>query len=169
MTATPTKFHASFDYLDKTVIGPMYVTADQNSGLLISGSSSLAGSSEGQLVLTGTRVEGRNANTPTHGSLIRIEGGGTTLRDVWVSYGMSNPAATGRNDHGIIHITAGDHLIDGAWYRRAASVGEGVPFIYVASGARVRVRNIRASGTWVDKPVVMGPGVINADDTVTVM
>jgi hypothetical protein len=127
-------------------------------------------------VFTGCRIEGRNADTPCYGALVRQTGAsGTTFRDCWFGYAMTNPAAAGRSDLGLIHVTAGTLVVDGAWYGRATGVAETVPLIY-ATGAstKVFVRNVQVgvgsgAATWSGLPRVQAAGgaTINSDNTVT--
>lgn len=157
-----------FGALSKSTVGPIYLTADRSSGAVINSTN------VGQLVIRGMRYEGRNANTPCHGAVLRVSGNsGYVLRDSWFGYAMSNPATNGRNDKGVIHISDGEGLIDTAWYGRATGVSEDVPFIY-CEGGTVYVRNIfwqrnQAQGAG-KKPVVVktGTGKVYADNSVTV-
>lgn len=126
------------NYLSKTYIGPIYITGDPSTGVLIDGG-------DGQLVLNGVRSEGRNANSPTAGTCIRI------------------------NDNGIIQVAVGTVLIDGAWYSRASTVAESVPFLNV-TGGNMRIKNTMPMGTWTGKPIAhqSAAGLIAADDSSTV-
>lgn len=162
-----TKYHLDLSFLDKTEVGGMYITGEQTSGMKIEGSATI-GTPEGALNITNLKSEGRNAGAPTYGAALRITGGAGTLRDCWFSYAMSNPAAAGHSDGGVVHVNAGDWLISGCWYRRATGVAETVPAIYVGSTARVRVRDMRKSGSWTGLPLVKGAGTIDADNSVTV-
>ena len=84
---------------------------------------------------------------------------------------MASPATTGRDDAGVIHAVAGSMLIDGCTYSRATGVDMNVPFFYASGGSHI-IRNVRAYGfTGGNKPVVRQAtaGLINADDTVTVV
>lgn len=78
-----------------------------------------------------------------------------------------------RNDKGVIHISAGEGLIDTAWYGRANGVSEDVPFIY-CEGGTVYVRNVfwqrdQSQGAGKNPVVVKtGTGKVYADNTVTV-
>lgn len=159
-----TQFLAEFDYMSKTIVEHMYVTAEGHSAFRFDG-----GSYEQTVTLTNSYIEGRNTNAPCKGALIRIEGGEVDITQTWLAFAMTNPAATGRNDAGVVHITSGNVLIDGCTYRRATGVAENVPFVYI-SGGKVRVRNIRGS-QFSGKPVVRqaSAGLIDADDSVTVV
>jgi hypothetical protein len=157
-----------FGAMSKSTVGPVYLTADRASGARISNSNA------GQLIIRGMRFEGRNATNPCDGAVLLVDGNsGYTLRDCWFGYGMANPATNGRVDRGVIHITNGKGVIDGAWYGRADGVSEDVPFIY-CSGGTVRVQNVmtQMGQTWGTgkKPVVVqtGTGTVYADNTVTV-
>lgn len=153
-----------FSGLNKSIIGPIYTTCDPGAGVIVTGDRTCG------LVFQGTRFEGRNAGKPAYGAVIRVEAGsGVTFRDVWSSYGMSNPSATGRNDGGIIHVAGGSVLVDGGFYERATGVSENVPFVNV-TGGRAIVRNIQAKG-FSGLPIVQrsGSGSVIADETVQVV
>lgn len=104
-------YHLILDYMSKTVIGPLYMTAEQGSGIRVLGGSS----TQGNTIITGARIEGRNASQSTYGALIRVEGGGLTLRDCWLGYAMSNPSA-GSNpaDKAVIEVSGSGELILGS-------------------------------------------------------
>jgi hypothetical protein len=171
-TTTPLKSHLVLSGQSKTVFGPLYITADVNSAIRIDGGN------QGQCVFQGTRIEGRNATTPSYGSLVRqTANAGTTFRDCWFGFAMSAPGSTGRDDAGVIHVTAGTLVVDGAWYGRATGVAESVPFIYASGTAKVFVRNVQVqtgtgAPTWTGKPIVARLGsstaTVDADSTVTV-
>jgi hypothetical protein len=169
---TPMRFHFNYSGMSKTTVGPMYITAEQV------GAINITGGGEGQTLFTGCRIEGRNASTPSYGALVRQTGNsGSTFRDCWWGYAMSNPSAAGRGDAGVIHVTAGTLVIDGAWYGRASATAESVPFIYATGTAKVFVRNVQVgtgsgAATWTGKPIVARVGTssatVDADSTVTV-
>lgn len=158
-----TKFLANWNSLGKSDISGMYVTAESHSAFNITGSNT------GMLRIHSNMIEGRHADQPCPGSLVRITGGYVSFKDNWTSYAMTNPAATGRDDAGVIHITGGNVLIDNCQYERAVGVAESVPYIYV-SGGKVRVRNISTVG-FTGLPVVrqLTAGLVDADNSVTVV
>jgi len=148
----------------KGPIQRLYMTAEGHSGIRFSGGGDV-------MFLNNCVIEGRNAGAPCKGALIRVDSAADLIiRDSWLSYAMSNPAATGRSDGGVLHFAAGSHVVDGCHYERATGVSETVPFIYATGSARVRVRNINGKG-FSGKPVVYqtAAGLINADDSVTVV
>lgn len=150
--------------MSKTNVGYVYSTAQNGErGLLIEGSS------EG-LCFYGGSYEGESETEPNYGSQVRIGGGTVSMRDPWIAYGMSDPALAGDGSEGVVHITGGQVLIDGARYKRANSVAESVPLFY-ASGGKTRLRNIMPVGAWTGKPIARQTvaGLIDADDTVTVV
>lgn len=157
----------SFTSMSKTTVGPVYLTAERSAGLRIQNSAS------GQLIIRSMRIEGRNAGVPCYGAVVRVSGNnGVTFRDCWFAYGMSNPALTGRDDQGVIHVTSGDVDLQGAWYGVADGVSRSIPFLY-ASGGKVRIRDTHTQPTqnWTTKPVVVqaGTAIIDADNSVTVI
>jgi hypothetical protein len=145
------------------------MTAERSSGIYITGGSTTTG-----LVLSGmSRVEGRNVSQPCVGSNIRIDGGGVTIRDMWVAYGGTAFNSNGHSgEGGIIQQSGGDVLYDGLWYDRASGVAESVPFINVTGGT-ARVRNIRKGfkgGSWSGLPRVdAAGGTVDADNSVSVI
>lgn len=167
-------YHMWFDNLEKSVIGPVYMTADQQGGILCTGSSN-----NGQTIFTGFRVEGRNAGVPCFGSNVRINSGGFTFRDCWFAYGATALNSNGRTGElGVITVTGtGRALFDGCWYDRATGVAETAPWIG-QSGGFVRIRNTMTAskgGAWTTpaspgKPrVVSTGGVLDADSSVVVL
>ena len=155
-------FHANF--MEKFIFRNFYITAERHSAILWNG-----GASSQTAWIENNVIEGRNENTPAYGALIRITGGAVDISRNWIAFAMSNPTATGNNDGGVIHITGGDIFIDACTYRKAASVADTVPFVYI-SGGKVRIRNIRGQNLS-GKPVVYQTvaGLIDADDSVTVV
>lgn len=140
------KYCIRLDKMDKTVVGPIYNTAE--GGWL---GTRLTGNSEG-LTIRGARFEGRGASNPCDGNTLRIEGGNVALRDPWLAYGMAAPTANSGDSQGIVHITGGNVVIDRPSYKRATAVGETVPMVYVGGG-RVVIRDAAVMG-WTGKPVV---------------
>lgn len=169
------QYHVWFDYMQKSYIGPLYMTAEGPwAGIRITGGSYNSASTNigGPLNFVGMRIEGRNTNQPCDGSLVRIEGGYAVFRDCWFGYAMQAPSNQGHSptDAGAIHVmSSGAVLVDGCTYARANGVAETVPFVYSNSTAPVRVHNIFAGESWTGLPRVRqnaGSGV-NVDDTVT--
>lgn len=165
----PGKYHIIFDYQEKSTVGPMFMTADQSGGMWVQGSES-----RGPLVFFGNgRIEGRNTNTPSFGSNLRISGGHVSLRDWWISYGATALNTQGRTgEGGLITMTGGRVLLDGCMYSRANGVAETVPWVY-QTGGKLRVRNIwtcDGGGTWTGLPRVRSlGGTVSVDDSVTLV
>jgi hypothetical protein len=158
----PTQYLAEFDSQSKSAFQHLYVTAEGHAAFRFSGDADRS-------VMTNSRIEGRNAGSPSPGALVRVEGSDVTFRDCWLSYAMAKPSATGRNDGGVVHVSGGDVLMDGIDYERASGVAESVPLLYV-SGGKARVRNVTGRG-FSGKPVVRQTraGLIDADSSVTVV
>ncbi|GAA5113088.1 hypothetical protein GCM10023339_16970 [Alloalcanivorax gelatiniphagus] len=152
-------FLMSLEAQSKGEVSGLYLTAEGHSGL------SLAGG-RGVRVLNNT-IEGRNADAPSPGALVRISGGAWWLRDNALNFAMTDPAATGRDDRGVVHVTSGQVVLDGVSYEKATAASTTTPLVYVDSG-QVRIRNVFADGF---RPTVRqsAPGLIDADDTVTVV
>ena len=152
-------FLMSFESQSKGEISGLYVTAEGHSGLSLSGG-------RGVRVLNNT-IEGRNADAPSPGALVRITGGAWWFRDNALNFAMTNPSATGRDDRGVVHITSAQVVLDGISYEKAAAASTTTPLVYADSG-QVRIRNVFAEGF---RPTVRQAtaGLIDADDTVTVV
>jgi hypothetical protein len=174
-----TPYHLWCDYLEKSNIGPMFITAEgKPAGIRIDGSST-----SGALVFRGgIRVEGRNAGASSLGSIIHMNSGKVTFRDAWLSYGASNFAGasglTGRaGEAGVVNVSGGEALFDGCFYARAGTdgVADTVPWIYATgAGTKVRVFNARVlddGGTFTTtgKPHVraVSGATLVCDDSVT--
>jgi len=169
------QYHLWLDGLEKTSIGPIYITAEGGwGGIHITGAGigSTSNNQGGPLVFSGgMKCEGRNAGAPCNGSLVRIDGGIVVLRDAWISYGMASPATPGHNpqDAGIVHQTAGQLVMSGCTYDTATGVVETVPFLYGAGGEARISAQMRASkgGVWTGLPRYQAAGgTINADTSV---
>lgn len=169
MGSTGSEYHMWFDFLEFSTIGPLYITAEVNSGVLLDGYGIGSASAHGLRFQSQYRNTGRNIGQPTYGCATRINGGISSFHGGIAAWEMTNPSSTGRGDLGVYDIRGGDVLIEDMTYQRASTVGESVPFIYVGSGARCRIRNIRRSGPWTGLPQVTGPGSIDADNSVTVV
>jgi len=170
------QYHVWCDYLQKSLIGPLYITAEGPwSGIRISGGSYNSASSNigGPLTFAGLRIEGRNSNAPCDGSLVRLDGGYANFRDCWFGYAMQSPVSQGHTpqDAGVIHISSGALLVDGCTYARASGIAESVPFIFSNTTSPVRVRNIWAGEAWAGLPQVkqVQAGGISADNSVIVV
>ena len=155
--------------LAKTLLGPMYITGSPTTPLSLSGGS-------GGICIENMTIEGRPSpgSGPNYmwcaGELVRLTGGSAILRNKWYGYAMKDPSATGRVSEGYIHITGGNHLIDGGcvqvYPEQAASPP---PFIRITGGSVV-VRNITRGSNTTQKPVVLTTNAtfVDADSTVTV-
>jgi hypothetical protein len=149
----------------------MFVTCDRVSGLWIKGNADTI-----DLVFTGGRTEGRNANLPCYGSNIRIDGhGGVTFRDWWLAYGGANLPASGHSgEGGVMTITgsAARVLLDGMKQGRATGVAESFPVIYQTAGY-VRAINgqVEEGNGWATTPGKAGfkstGGSYSIDNTYT--
>lgn len=163
----PTGYLMNLSSLSNAWISNIYCTAEGHTAALLTG-----GSNDDSAWIKQCVFEGRNAPSPSPGALIRMTGGQYMLRDNRFAYAMTDPAATGRSDAGVIHVAGGKLLVDGATYARATGVAESVPFIYVTGAStRVVVRNVVALGSWTGKPIVQQSqaGLVDADDSVTVV
>lgn len=181
-----------FDFMTNMHFRGVYCTAEGHAALIITGSNS---TSTALWFEDCPAIEGRNATHPSPGALVRVEGGQIMLRGNRYAYGMANPALiTSRTDKGVIHVAGGNVTITDSVYERGnvvtawnpsanptptvgGEVTEDVPFVYVAAGAKVRVRNVVGIGpssgarSWVGKPVVKQAvaGSADVDSSVTLV
>lgn len=164
----PTQSLMSYNYLSNSWLRNLYCTAEGHAAFMITGSNT---TSDSNWILNSV-WEGRNEGQPSPGALIRINGGQYILRDCRMAFAMADPAATGRNDSGVIHISSGTVYLDTCTYTRATGVSDTVPFIYASGTAKVKVRNVMPqnfpAGT---KPVARQAtaGLIDADDSVVLV
>jgi hypothetical protein len=174
-------YHIWFDFLDKSTVGPLYVTCESNwNGVRVTGVSdprTSTGNNPGFIQGYGWRIEGRNQNQGCNGSVLRVEGGLVMLDQPWLSYGMVSPATQGHSpaDAGVVHQSGGIlHIVRGS-YDRAATVAGSVPWIY-SSGGRLFVDRAEfrsKGGTWPSggyslPRVDQAGGTVVADGSVTV-
>lgn len=174
------QFHLWCDFLEKSYIGPLYLTCEGPwNGIRVTGPTNPATSGGsnlgGPLNFFGMRCEGRNAGAGCNGAVIRIEGGSAIIRDSWVSYGMVSPATPGHSpaDTGVITQTNGYLVVDGCTYDRATGVAASVPWVSVVGGEAMVTKAMRGSkgGTWSTRPIVddvPGTAVLVSDASVTV-
>jgi len=152
------RYLLAFDYVGKTDVGKVYVTAQNGwKGIRVTG-----GSSSGKLNFYGGEFEGQNDGDPSFGTLIRVEGGGVAFFGPWLAYGMRTPDAA---SHGIIEVTGGNVFIERPTYNRGSTPNSS-PLIY-CSGGKVEVRAVHGT---VDTPTVKktAAGTVVSDNTVTV-
>lgn len=131
------KYHLRLS-LEKTYIGPVYITAHEGSAALIEGGSS----NQGSLFCDGWKIEGRNATSQCRGALVRQSGTGVVWNGCWFGYGMASPS-TGANsgDAGIYHQTGGKAAFIGCTYGRgfqsddATAVAVTTPFLYATGSS----------------------------------
>lgn len=178
-----------WNFMSNAHVKHVYMTAEGHAGVLIDGSNS---TSQAFWLEDWPAIEGRNEDQPSPGALVRMEAGQAMIRGTRFAFGMANPdLITSRADKGVIHIAGGNAVVQDCTYERGntvidwepeidpeptlgPAVAEDVPFIYVASGAKVRVRNIIGNGpvtgerSWSGKPVVKQAvaGLADCDDSV---
>jgi hypothetical protein len=175
------QYHIWFDYLEKTDVGPIYITCEGAwNGIRIQGPASPhtvgSGNMGGPVNFHGMKVEGRNEGAPCNGALIRVEGGVVGLRDVSLCFGMSSPATPGHSpqDAGIVHQIGGTLIADNVFYDKTASIALSVPLFYVASGEAwiTHVTRGSAGGSWsTTRPTVneVTASTVTADASVVVI
>lgn len=166
------QYHLWLDGLEKTQIGPIYVTCEGGwSAIRVSGPAYNTVSSNlgGPNWIYGAKIEGRNKDDSSNGNIIRVDGGSLIVRDSWIGYGMKSPSSTGHSpvDAGVVHQTGGQVSLLGCSYDRATGVAETVPFLHQSGGsAALRDITIGAKGgVWTGKPRYAG-STVRADDSV---
>jgi len=168
-TSSSVVYHLNLDYMEKTFIGPMYITAERYpAGIRINGAGNQAG-----LTFHGLRIEGRNKTESSYGSVIRIEGGRNVFRDCWIAYAYSDNASSPRsNEGGMVSCLGGETLFDGCTLDKATGYSESDPAFYASgSGTKIRVSNTFTAtdgGAWSQLPLVSAVNSATAvtDDTV---
>lgn len=165
------QYHLWFDGMEKSTVGPLYITCEGGwGGVRVSGSAfgSTSNNQGGPIVIAGAKIEGRNAGAPCNGANVRVDGGIVTLRDCWISYGMGDTGSFGNGDAGVIHHSGGQLNVSGGTYDRATSVAETTPWVYTESNADCIVTTaFRASkgGTWTGRPRFAKP-TANAENRI---
>lgn len=150
--------HLLFDSLQKSTVGPLYVTAEGRAGgALIRGSAASASA----LIITGARIEGRNPGAPCTSSNLRVDGGQVTVRDAWLAYNRGEGAVV--QNGGYLHLAS-------CWYDRARDVNESVPWANQFGGT-LRVRDTAVAtggGAWSNPRARINSagGAANLDDSV---
>lgn len=184
------QYHVIFDYMDKSSVGPIYITAeDAWAAILVRGpayNTSGGSTNGGPLVFNGIKMEGRNNSqgSGSYGALMRVAGGQVDLNSAWVGFGMAKPTDSALTntrstvDAGLIHVTGGHVDVNRITYGRGtdvnnAAVSETVPLVYIAGGT-VHVNRVsvgRSNGPWTGKPRVANVGgtLASNDSTVTLV
>ena len=143
--------HVFFDYCEKTIVGPVYMTAAGNWGGFRQDGPAYntdAGNLGGPIYYNGLRLEGRNATAGTNnvcnGTLFNLDGGAAVITDSWTSYAMGGPLPAG--SEGVIDVDGGAYLqLKGCHYDKATDVAETVPYVHVSSGF-ARIEGILKGG-----------------------
>lgn len=155
------KYLIRLSNLSKTTLANLYLTARGGQrAVLVEGPAS----HQGALVLKNFIVEGQNLNDPAMGALVVVKGGGVTLRDTGLNFGMARPSDyTDQTDTGLVMVSGGRALVDGVWYNRAnvpgtsTPVAETVPLVAVSGGV-AHVKNAFGMGSWSGLPRVARTG-----------
>lgn len=141
------QYHIWCDSLEKTTIGPIFVTAEGGwGGLLVSGPAfGAVGTNLGSVQLYGAKIEGRSPTQLSNGNLVRVSGGMLHASHTWIAYGMGNPTAQGHGttDAGLVHVTNGGVSLSACTFHKASTQAETLPMVYQNAGV-VRVRDIWA-------------------------
>lgn len=173
-TAGAQGWMGEFRSLGKSNIGPIYITATNGwRGLKVTG-----GSSTGGLTIHGAKFEGNNASNECDGSLLRFEGGSTSLSGCTVDDGMATPSLTatangGTADRGLIEVLGSSRVsMTQMHVAHGNTPAVTTPVVYASGAAEVylshflRFERGRVWGT--QKPVVSGTpsGGLNYDASV---
>lgn len=141
--------HMYLDNLQKSVVGGAFITAEQVPAAIIISGSNTYGSGT---TLLGVRMEGRNENQPSYGSVLRITGGSTVIRDCWIAHAYSAPGSSGRSSEGgAVSVLGGTAVFDGVTFgKRPNGQADSTPQIYASgSSTIVRITNcLPGGGAW---------------------
>jgi len=137
------KYHMKLS-MEKSIVGPMYMTCQGIGGILVAGYSAF----DGDLVFTQARIEGQNKGNECHGALVRVTGGaGVVFDNCWFGYGMADPA-TGSNtaDKAFVHIEGANNKVQftNCTFGLGSSVTASTPMIY-NNGSEVSATNTQRS------------------------
>lgn len=117
--------------LQKSYVGPIYITGQPSTALLIEGGFMRDG-----VTILGATFEGRNGATGAAGAVVRVTGAGANFVSCSFNFGMRNPTATGRDDKGIVHVSGGRVMLRDCFHE---SGGGAAPFVAQTGGsAKVR-------------------------------
>lgn len=146
----PRSYLVRYSSLSKTDTVGWYMTCDQHSGVLLQ-------HTQNDAKFLRCFIEGRNANTPCYGALIRAETSYTQWAFCWIAYGMARPEdGPNAEDRGLFHATEGTHELLHCHTKRANGVDASVPFAYAeGDGTHLIVRGIVSEQGDGRKPVVM--------------
>ena len=126
----PNKTCLILSWLEKSYIGPLYITGSPARALLCEGPADRNG-----VVINGMVMEGRNAGAPSAGAVARITGGGYGF--LGCSFNFALP---GRGEQGTLMVSGGDVSLTDCRFKRAN--GQGDPDVY-QSGGIVDVKGAR--------------------------
>ena len=155
-----------FSNVSKTAVRHLYLTARGGSrGILVEGTAS----QQGGLDISDCVIEGQNAGDPAMGALVVVQGGGVSLTNTKLNFGMARPSDfIDQQDSGLIMVKGGTALITNTWTCRATATAETVPVVAVSGGSVYLSRVIGMGGTWSGKPrVSRTAGALVADESVT--
>ena len=155
-----------FSNVSKTAVRHLYLTARGGyRGILVEGPAS----QQGGLDITDCVIEGQNAGDPAMGALVVVKGGGVSLTNTKLNFGMARPSDfTDQQDNGLIMVKGGTALITNTWTCRATATAETVPVVAVSGGSVYLSRVIGMGGTWSGKPrVSRTAGALVTDESVT--
>lgn len=102
-----------FSWMEKTYVGPIYITGDPARCMLIEGTPERGG-----LTLVGGTCEGRNAGATSAGPVVVVTGGDCAF----VGWNF-NYSRVGREGDGIVRQTGGSMTLTACRWRRASGVG----------------------------------------------
>lgn len=150
------KYLVRFSNLSKTSVAHMYLTARGGSRtMLVEGPAS----QQGGLDITDCVLEGQNAGDPAMGALVVVTGGGVSLTNTKLNFGMARPTDfKDQTDTGLVMVRGGTVLLTNTWTNRATATAETVPVVAVSGGTAYVERLIGMGGNWAGKPRVARTG-----------
>lgn len=166
--------HLWCDSLDKTYIGPLYITAEGGwRGIRHDGPTNpatAAATNQGYVVYDMLRLEGRNPGAPCDGALFKINGGIAELRSGWYAYGLEAPLGS---ELAPIHHAGGVLDVNGIVLDRYTGQAATVPMIYTIGSAAQqdlfvsRIKRGSRGGSWGTQRPVVARAVAGTENRIT--
>lgn len=159
--------HLWNDGLDKTTVGPLYITSEGNwAGIRHNGAAlGSTSSNQGYVIYRGLRLEGRNPGAECNGPIFTQTGGIVEITSSWIAYAMA--AGITASNKGVIQQSGGQLDVNGVTFDTGNSTDNTMPFIHTDSAGDCQVTRIkRASrgGAWgTNRPRVAKPAA-NAEN-----
>lgn len=156
--------HLNIDYLEKTKIGPLYITCQNTwTGVQMNGPAYNSGNTSNQggpvWFAEGFRCEGKDANTPALNPVCVFYGGTALFSKAWFAYGCKAAAASWLSGGLVVLQGTGNAYVefDGCTFDRYVGQAETFPMVYADNGAIVEILRAKKGskgGAWTGLPRV---------------